>query len=61
MGVVRAPGEAPVDFAQRATRRLPRLSREIEEVTRLYTGLAYAADGDPESLQRMQQAVRSIA
>ena len=61
MGVVRAPGEAPVDFARRATRQLPRLSDEIEEVTRLYTDLAYAVDGDPDQLQRMQQAIRSIA
>jgi hypothetical protein len=61
MGVVRAPGEAPNDFARRASRHVPRLAEEIEEVTRLYTGLAYMPDDDPVLLQRMQQAVRSIA
>jgi transglutaminase-like putative cysteine protease len=61
MGVVRAPGEAPDDFARRASRHVPRLAQEIEEVTRLYTGLAYMPEDDPAQLQRMQQAVRSIA
>lgn len=60
MGVVREPGEPPAAFARRAMQQVPRLSARIDEVTRLYTELAYAQGPQSEQLQRLQHAVRSI-
>ena len=41
-GLVRAVGEAPGDFGARAGQALPELADDINVVTRLYCGLAYA-------------------
>ena len=41
-GVKRAPGEGPLDFAQRAANSLPAQAADIEAITTLYLNLKYA-------------------
>lgn len=58
IGVVRGAGESPDEFALRAAQQVPRLADPINEVTRLYTALAYAPDSNPAHLQRLRLALR---
>jgi transglutaminase-like putative cysteine protease len=62
-GVVRAVGEAPGDFAARAGRALPELEADIKEVTRLYSGMAYAEgpwgqENESSAFNELKTAVR---
>ena len=49
MGVVRDPGEAPGDYARRASQKLPLLADSVEAISRQYEQLAYAGGATPSS------------
>jgi hypothetical protein len=59
---VRAPGETPGQFAQRAVVALPVYAKELEQITRQYNAIAYTkVDGSGgsmgEALGRFTRAV----
>jgi len=57
-GLVRAVGETPEQFAQRASTALPAFAPILSEITRLYTRLSYGAAGsDPEMTATLAKAV----
>lgn len=56
-GIVRAPGEGPVDFAVRASRFRPDLARQISLITRLYVSLRYGQRHSAR-LPRFRKAVQ---
>lgn len=65
VGLVRAVGEPPGEFAARAGHALPELAADIEKITRLYSGMAYANNSsgeEPESdaLTELKRAVRGF-
>ncbi len=65
LGVVRRVGEAPGEFCGRAAKELPHLASDIEQLTRLYSGLAYAnsraEQGDMAgALKELKRVVRSL-
>ena len=62
LGLVRAPGETPGQFAQRAVAALPVYAKELEQITRQYNAIAYTkVDGSGgsmgEALGRFTRAV----
>lgn len=60
-GFVRSPGESAANYAVRICRAAPSVRAEVEEITRLYTGLAYAASAaDDPALGRLKRAVASF-
>jgi transglutaminase-like putative cysteine protease len=42
MGVARDPGEAPGDYARRASQKLPLLAESVQDISKQYDQLAYA-------------------
>jgi hypothetical protein len=62
LGLVREPDETPGDFAARAVRKLPRLKRQILEITARYEALAYAPDTGirEQHGKQLRQAVRRL-
>jgi hypothetical protein len=59
VGATRHPGEAPVQFAARAARPIRSSDTEIERVTALYMGLAYAGGADPAA-SKLAEFRRSV-
>lgn len=60
MGVVRAPGETPRAYANRAMRAVPRLAERIEAVTDRYEQVAYAG-ASHDSVDELARVVRSAS
>lgn len=60
LGVVRRPGEGPLDFARRAARARPDLAEPIMEITRRYVRLRYAQHAEPDDLRALGRAVRAL-
>lgn len=58
LGVVRAPGEPPSQFAQRATAALPVFSEQLQHITGLYMDLAYAGANNKTALVTFTRAVK---
>ena len=58
-GVARAPAEAPLAFARRASRSLPAEAGTIESVTGAYVAVRYAPSG--WDLERLRRLVRTFA
>ncbi len=57
--LMRSPSEGPWDFASRASIRLPRMRRQIHEITRSYVRLRYGRDGgDLSELRRLVSRFR---
>lgn len=61
LGVMRAAGESPAAYAERAQRELPRLAQDIANITQQYERIAYAGtiDGDRE-VDEFARAVRKL-
>ena len=59
-GLVRAPAEGPLDFAQRAKAARPDLAPRIEAITRLYVALRYGHCPKPEWARELQHAVTTF-
>lgn len=59
-GVQRHPGEGPNRFAERARDACRSLSRQIDEITRLYIGQRYAPNPTARGLDRLRQKVREF-
>ncbi len=59
MGAVREPGEAPADFAARASSAVPRLAQAIDAVTARYQRLAFAG-ASPQELAELAREVRRV-
>jgi hypothetical protein len=57
LGLVRAPGETPGQFAQRAIEALPAFTEQLEQITRLYNTLSYAGEHDKTELVRFSRSV----
>lgn len=57
LGLVRAPGEPPGQFAQRAIEALPAFSEQLQRITGLYNELAYAGQHDKAALATFTRAV----
>jgi hypothetical protein len=57
LGLVRAPGETPGQFAQRAVEALPGFTEELQRITGLYNELAYAGEKDKAELDQFTRAV----
>jgi protein-glutamine gamma-glutamyltransferase len=57
LGLVRAPGEPPGQFAQRAIEALPAFSEQLQRITGLYNDLAYAGEYDDAALKTFTRAV----
>lgn len=57
LGLVRAPGEAPGQFAQRAVEALPAFSEQLQRITGLYNDLAYAGENNKAALLKFTRAV----
>ena len=65
LGVVRRVGEAPGEFCGRAAKELPHFAADIEQLTRLYSSLAYANScaekGEMNTaLKELKRVVRSL-
>ncbi len=54
-GIQRLPHEGPLDFAERAGRRLPAQQNSIMLITRLYTRLRYEANPQEKQLQQFRR------
>jgi transglutaminase-like putative cysteine protease len=59
-GLVRAPTEGPVDFAQRAVRALPDCSDAVQAVTNLYLEIRYSGLCQEEKLRLLRKKVRQF-
>jgi transglutaminase-like putative cysteine protease len=57
LGLVRAPGEPPGQFAQRASEALPVFSEQLQRISGLYNDLAYAGEYDKAALAKFTRAV----
>lgn len=55
-GLLREPGEAPVDFARRVAAARPAQAEEAREFARLYTALRYRPPGKAEALLQRRLA-----
>jgi transglutaminase-like putative cysteine protease len=61
LGLTREPGEAPGDFAQRASEHAPEFSDELVRISTLYQQLAYAGPASGgQSLEDFVEAVKSF-
>lgn len=60
IGLVRAPSEGPLDFAQRAKTARPDLTLPIETITRLYVTLRYGHRPNSESHLELKRAVAAL-
>lgn len=60
IGLVRAPAEGPLDFAQRAKTARPDLAPRIESITRLYVALRYGLRPKPEWGVELRRAVTKL-
>jgi hypothetical protein len=58
LGLERAPGEPPGQFAQRAIEALPAFSEPLQSITGLYSDLAYAGAPDKAALAKFTRAVK---
>jgi transglutaminase-like putative cysteine protease len=58
LGLVRSSGEAPRSFAQRACKELPRLEKEIMEVTRCFENVTYTPGYSETHQKELRRAVR---
>ncbi|MBK6738785.1 MAG: DUF3488 domain-containing transglutaminase family protein [Haliea sp.] len=58
LGLERAPGEPPGQFAQRAIEALPAFSEPLQSITGLYNDLAYAGAPDKAALAKFTRAVK---
>jgi hypothetical protein len=58
LGLERAPGEPPGQFAQRAIEALPAFSEPLQRITELYNALAYAGASDKAALAKFTRAVK---
>jgi len=63
VGLVRAPGETPDQFSERAEQALPACAEDVRQITGLYRQLAYIGDQAPEQnrLQWLKQFMRAVA
>lgn len=62
LGVVRAPGETPDQYAERATKQFPHLSEPLQEVTGLYNKMAYTVGtARSQEGETTKQLVRAVA
>ncbi len=59
-GVVRRPGEGPMDFAHRAMAAHPGVATPIREATRFYIALRYLPDPPAEGLNLLKKWVRTL-
>ena len=62
-GIVRDTGEAPGDFAERVKRQRPSVARAVDDITSLYSALAYDAGNDigGDRVKELQRALsRSV-
>ena len=57
-GIAREPGEAPGDFAARASSAIPAVADQVEHINRLYGELAYA-DGSGSAADGLLREMRS--
>jgi transglutaminase-like putative cysteine protease len=57
IGVVRAPGETPGQFAERAMEALPGFAEQLQRITGLYSNLAYAGVKDKAEMVQFTRAV----
>ncbi|MET0049610.1 MAG: DUF3488 and transglutaminase-like domain-containing protein [Candidatus Thiodiazotropha sp.] len=60
VGILRKPGEGPLDYARRASRARPDLSAPISRITSGYIQLRYGPDPKPELLENLQRDVRAF-
>ena len=58
-GVVRGPGEGPLDFARRACAARPKAAQGVEEITRLYLALRYG-DAPSAGARELRSRVRAF-
>jgi protein-glutamine gamma-glutamyltransferase len=62
-GLKRHSHEGPLDFSERAVRRLPAKKDEIEQISRLYANMRYRSNADSETMalfRRLIKAFRAI-
>jgi hypothetical protein len=59
-GIVRDTGEAPGDFAERVKRQRPSVARAVDDITSLYSALAYDAGNDIGS-DRVKELQRALS
>ncbi|HSH72402.1 MAG TPA: DUF3488 and transglutaminase-like domain-containing protein [Methylophilaceae bacterium] len=59
-GLKRYKHEGPVDFCQRATKRLPAKASEIKQLTETYTRLRYGKQLNPTTLESFKQLVNAF-
>ena len=60
MGVVREPWESPTAFAARASRKIPRLSDQIEEITQAYEAISYQSASDASKKAEQGRQLRHL-
>jgi hypothetical protein len=59
-GIRREPHEGALTFAARAARVRPALSAQLDEITRLYTGLRYGGEVGPEPMRRLYNRIAAF-
>jgi transglutaminase-like putative cysteine protease len=59
-GLVRAPGEGPRDFGERAAAALPDQAAELRAITDAYIRRRYAATGDDGELARLRRRIAGL-
>jgi transglutaminase-like putative cysteine protease len=59
-GVVRRPGEGPLEFGARAARRYPPWAAQIRNISRCYIAQRYSAGAGAGSLAELARAVREL-
>jgi len=59
-GIVRKPGEGPLDFSRRVVERRPDLAARVNTISKLYVALRYQPHPRPAWLQRLKELVRSF-
>ncbi len=61
LGLVRAPTEAPHDFARRVARARPNLADPVQRITELYVALRYEpATAEPDTLAALRRELRAF-
>ena len=59
-GIVRKPGEGPLDFSRRVAELRPDLAARVNTISKLYVALRYQPHPRPAWLQRLRELVRSF-
>ncbi|MCW9046989.1 MAG: transglutaminaseTgpA domain-containing protein, partial [Gammaproteobacteria bacterium] len=57
-GLIRAPHEGPLDFANRAKMALPEKAQSIEQITRLFTALRFEKSHHKQQYNQLRDQVR---